>query len=240
MDDNDINPDLIDVRRMIQFGIIKGFLRRVYSYPIWLDHPVFLSSYTTSGDFGVAGKGKSGGGKGKQSRYKTLHRENTSSTIDSVTTPTGSDRPHLDRNVSSTSSYAPYPTPLATPTSPLDPDISPSQPIPRESNTSKTYFPRTNSSSASALLQPKSATPSTNTKLLLANTFPDSLRDMCDGTHHTDEICVRYGMSLRQLEGALRIIGGATTVAGGGGGGGERIEGGKRGDYGSRVVIIQI
>ncbi|KAK4703250.1 nitrogen permease regulator 2, partial [Phenoliferia sp. Uapishka_3] len=29
----------IDVRRMIQFGVIKGFLRRVHAFPIWLDHP---------------------------------------------------------------------------------------------------------------------------------------------------------------------------------------------------------
>lgn len=29
---------------MITFGVIKGFLRRVYCYPVWLDHPVFGAS----------------------------------------------------------------------------------------------------------------------------------------------------------------------------------------------------
>ena len=39
MEENAIDGNRIDVRRMIQFGVIKGFLRRVYAYPIWLDHP---------------------------------------------------------------------------------------------------------------------------------------------------------------------------------------------------------
>lgn len=29
---------------MLTFGIIKGFLRRVYCHPVWLDHPVFSAS----------------------------------------------------------------------------------------------------------------------------------------------------------------------------------------------------
>lgn len=37
-----IDTDIIDVRRMISFGIIKGFLRRVQVFPVWLDHPSFL------------------------------------------------------------------------------------------------------------------------------------------------------------------------------------------------------
>lgn len=32
------------VRRMITFGVIKGFLRRAHCYPVWLDHPVFGAS----------------------------------------------------------------------------------------------------------------------------------------------------------------------------------------------------
>lgn len=36
-----IDTDVIDVRRMISFGIIKGFLRRVQVFPVWLDHPGF-------------------------------------------------------------------------------------------------------------------------------------------------------------------------------------------------------
>lgn len=36
-----IDTDVIDVRRMISFGIIKGFIRRVQIFPVWLDHPGF-------------------------------------------------------------------------------------------------------------------------------------------------------------------------------------------------------
>ncbi|KAM0754091.1 nitrogen permease regulator Npr2 [Meredithblackwellia eburnea MCA 4105] len=39
MDIHSLDSQPVDVRRMIQFGVIKGFLRRVYAYPIWLDHP---------------------------------------------------------------------------------------------------------------------------------------------------------------------------------------------------------
>ena len=36
-----IDTSTIDIRRMISFGIIKGFLKRVQAYPVWLDHPSF-------------------------------------------------------------------------------------------------------------------------------------------------------------------------------------------------------
>ena len=41
IDTNNIDTDAIDVRRMISFGVIKGFIRRVFAYPVWLDHPSF-------------------------------------------------------------------------------------------------------------------------------------------------------------------------------------------------------
>jgi hypothetical protein len=34
----------VDVRRMISFGVVKGFLRRVHCYPVWLDHPAFAEA----------------------------------------------------------------------------------------------------------------------------------------------------------------------------------------------------
>src|SRR5262245_31352366 len=34
MEDNDMHLLDLDVRRMISFGVIKGFLRRVYAYPV--------------------------------------------------------------------------------------------------------------------------------------------------------------------------------------------------------------
>lgn len=38
---HNVDTHAIDVRRFISFGIIKGFLRRIQVYPVWLDHPSF-------------------------------------------------------------------------------------------------------------------------------------------------------------------------------------------------------
>lgn len=38
---NKIDTTAIDIRRLISFGIIKGFLKRIQVYPVWLDHPSF-------------------------------------------------------------------------------------------------------------------------------------------------------------------------------------------------------
>ncbi|KAG8983372.1 Nitrogen permease regulator 2 [Tulasnella sp. 427] len=37
--------------------------------------------------------------------------------------------------------------------------------------------------------------------------YPEGLREMLDGQHHTDEICSKYGIGWRELEGYLAIIG---------------------------------
>jgi hypothetical protein len=44
MDDNNVHLLGLDARRMMSFGVIKGFLRRCHTYPVWLDHPAFASS----------------------------------------------------------------------------------------------------------------------------------------------------------------------------------------------------
>lgn len=41
IEEHNIDALPLDVRRMIQFGVIKSFLRRVHCYPLWLDHPDF-------------------------------------------------------------------------------------------------------------------------------------------------------------------------------------------------------
>jgi hypothetical protein len=46
MEANDIHALGIDVRRLLTFGVIKGFLRRSHCYPIWLDHPSFAETST--------------------------------------------------------------------------------------------------------------------------------------------------------------------------------------------------
>lgn len=57
---------------------------------------------------------------------------------------------------------------------------------------------------------------------------------MLDGTHHTDEICVGFGIGLKQLEVALRVIGGEEKE--------EDTDGQRRGvgGYGSRVVMLYV
>ncbi|KWU46349.1 nitrogen permease regulator 2, partial [Rhodotorula sp. JG-1b] len=103
----------IDIRRMIQFGVIKGFLRRVYAYPIWLDHPNLQQQQTLA----------------TQQRGGTDNDDNWGE--DSTTT----------------------------------------------------------------------------TMLLPSVSYPPSLAMMFDGTHHTDEICLKYSCSWRTLELVLRQLG---------------------------------
>jgi hypothetical protein len=44
MDQNNVHLLGLDVRRMMSFGVIKGFLRRCFCYPVWLDHRAFASA----------------------------------------------------------------------------------------------------------------------------------------------------------------------------------------------------
>lgn len=65
---------------------------------------------------------------------------------------------------------------------------------------------------------------------------------MFDGTHHTDEICLKYSCSWRTLELVLRQLGEGGKV-GGGGGGGEDGGGGDRereGDYGDEEEVPDV
>lgn len=39
-----IDSTSIDIRRMISFGIIKGFLKRIQVFPVWLDHASFANA----------------------------------------------------------------------------------------------------------------------------------------------------------------------------------------------------
>ncbi|KAH8917205.1 nitrogen permease regulator 2 [Atractiella rhizophila] len=39
--ENSLHKYPIDIRRLVSYGVIKGFLRRVYAYPIWMGHNSF-------------------------------------------------------------------------------------------------------------------------------------------------------------------------------------------------------
>lgn len=195
----------IDVRRMIQFGVIKGFLRRVYSFPLWLDHPS-LSPPPPDGE-----------------------RRPPNSRAHSNT------RPNLDRNSSSVyssvdgaSSFgtgtngSQGPTPL--PQTPIDAPAPPQE---------RTALP-------SGQGQPMTPQPSATFD---RPTFPSSLPRMLDGKHHTDEICIRYGLPFKYLESVLRFVGGMDVdghdAAGGASGDGQRRTATTTW-YGSRVVMLYV
>jgi hypothetical protein len=71
-------------------------------------------------------------------------------------------------------------------------------------------------------------------------TFPASLPLMMDGTHHTDEICIRYEVSLKQLEMVFRTLGGASEGPSAGGGGEDGQRRGSSAGFGSRLLVLYI
>lgn len=63
--------------------------------------------------------------------------------------------------------------------------------------------------------------------------YPNSLPLMLDGSHHTDEICIKYGIGLGHLEMVLRSIGGVVGEEEGSNKGGS----GKEKDFGDVVLL---
>lgn len=199
MDIHNIDSLPIDVRRMIQFGVIKGFLRRVLSYPVWLDHPALNHNPNN-----VDGK-----------RREKLPANATSS----------SSRPSYSRDASSSIFSAWGSSNLSSPGLPSDAPA-----VPQE---------------RTALVGAQLAREDPELIIPTPLSYPKGLPMMLTGKHHTDEICVKFGMSFRKLEGYLKSIGGKdeeNTAAGGVGddGAGRRGSEGKVGQYGSRVVMLYI
>ncbi|GAA98180.1 uncharacterized protein L969DRAFT_16034 [Mixia osmundae IAM 14324] len=116
IEQNSIHELAIDVRRLISFSTIKGYLIRVHVYPVWLDHPSMQSSHIEL----------------------PSEREGSNPTNG----PAGSH----------------------------DPDDVPKETL-----------------------------------------VPSTLKALLDGTHHMDELCVRYRIGNARLRELLRIIGGVTS-----------------------------
>lgn len=154
----------IDIRRMIQFGVIKGFLRRVYAYPIWLDHP-------------------------------NLQRK----------------EPHRSSRSASTADASGAATPLAAPAKQVLSRQLDAPAVPRHSTSAQPSRTSTPMPSDPALDTPEAndgdSTPNVS--------YPPSLALTFDGTHHTDEICLKYSCSWRTLELVLRHLGEGGKVGGG-------------------------
>ncbi|KAL8293073.1 hypothetical protein RQP46_000767 [Phenoliferia psychrophenolica] len=195
----------VDVRRMLQFGVIKGFLRRVYAFPLWLDHPSLSPPPPPSER------------RPPNSRTQSSSVGRNSSSVFSL----GGGGSSFSTANGSTDGLTPQAqTPVDAPAPPQE----------------RTAVP---AGQALPMTPQASATPA-------VPTFPSSLRRMLDGKHHTDEICIRYGMSFRYLETVLRHIGGGMAEpqevgagAGGGGGDGQRRSMAPT-SYGSQVVMLYV
>lgn len=199
MDDLSLDTQPIDVRRMIQFGVIKGFLRRVYAYPVWLDHPTLRPRFAISETAGTAASAAANGTR--------RHRgSNTSARRRLETSLEGAQPP---RDAPARPQHSTLAQPASEPAA-LPEDEDPTGPL---------------------------------------VTYPHSLTLMFDGSHHTDEICLKYSCSWRTLEMVLRDLGskGRKGEEQESGEDEERYTDGRRRDsvekegvYGERVVMLWV
>ncbi|CAE6437572.1 unnamed protein product [Rhizoctonia solani] len=226
----------IDPRRMISFGVIKGFVRRIRRWPVLLSRrgrrggPGRMLSgdqvegirsafqeRSSHGDEGAsvgtirAGSGGSGGmlsasmGTLSASLSPPTARPSASQLLRHVAAASGVTESTTTTNsgattVLSTSPVAPR-APRTTPTQPSQ--IARARPDRSDSMSTVMYHP---------------PPPSPNHEVI-----PPELEAFLDGTHHADELCVKFGVSWQILERWLSLLGG-------GNGTGE--------DMGRRVMII--
>lgn len=212
----DILP--IDVRRMIQFGVIKGFLRRVFAYPIHVDHPAFSRDPAAS----------------ITSAYSD--RPPLSSRYPPTPTARSRSRPGLERHNSSSIFGSSPPSTGSPPGSSSHLPLRDAPALPRL----RTALPPTTLGDGTASSPTTGGGGGGGGGGGEGPQFPAELPLMLDGRHHTDEICVTHGIPWRYLERCLRVIGagGEGEDAGGGGGEGKRRGSGEAVGYGTRVVII--
>lgn len=229
----------IDVRRMVQFGVIKGFLRRVHAYPVWLDHPRIVAP----------SRQQSRGSRGSQGARSGSAVSMPGQSIDSVTAAGGS------MGQPGTSSFFALPT---TPSTSNSNDVTP-----RPSSPSRSRATAINHNNNAPLRRTRSphvhhSTPEPNglnqqQQQHQGPSYPASLPLLFDGSHHVDEICVRYGVSLGQLQVVMRELGGAAktnpssptsppppTASHDDGGEGERRGSLSTYSYGPRMVVMYV
>ncbi|GAA5862907.1 hypothetical protein JCM3774_006683 [Rhodotorula dairenensis] len=187
-----LDSEPIDVRRMIQFGTIKGFLRRVYAYPVWLDHPALQppppTTTTTSGP-----------------GYNPPLPEGRSSSADpgsGTATPLASASAARQQQQQQQLQKS---RPLDAP---AQPQHSTSSALPSRSSTPLPV-------ASSPYAEHDHDLDAFEDASMPTVTYPPSLALMLDGTHHTDEICLKYSCSWRTLELVLRQLGEGGRVGGG-------------------------
>ncbi|GAA5947229.1 hypothetical protein JCM3765_001582 [Sporobolomyces pararoseus] len=264
IDDLSLDSLPIDVRRMIQFGVIKGFLRRVYAYPVWLEHPSLQPSSSSNNTKPTAATTEEekkrmalntttlkrldldaldGGGGGDRpsisransSQPKMLHSPHSETSTRSAPEIT-------NRNSSNTNNKVPYggvqPLPLTTST------VNSSRNSPAQNSRSASPFDPAGNLDSDPAPRPSGQSSSTP-----APVYPNSLSLMLDGNHHTDEICLKYGIGWSTLQVVLKHLGGAVPEVGdiygrtetsGGRRGANSNGGGGNSGYGKNVVMLWI
>ncbi|SCV69045.1 BQ2448_2065 [Microbotryum intermedium] len=166
----------IDVRRLVQFGCIKGFLRRVYAYPVWLDHPKFLKKRNKPRNGGEDVNGE----EGASFYLPTPSNETPLHSAISTMSRTGTN----DSSMSDLMGSAILLTPNRSKTT-FHPSTTPARTRPEVAHPAR---------------ESRRAGSATKKTMPSASRFPPSLAMMMDGTYHTDEICVKYAISFKQLE----------------------------------------
>jgi len=208
IDKNKIDTLPVDPRRMIQFGVIKAFLRRVQAHPVWLDHPAFVPP-----------------GRVRSASHSRDRRR----------------PPGLDSVASDSPANSNDPTPR-----PGTPRDAPAAPQERTAVTAAAAALEDNVSRLAGGVagEGRAGPPRTGGVTIDAGAkqpWPKSLPLMMDGSHHTDEICLKYGIGLRTLESVLRALGGADEGEGEGGMEGAEGEGQRRASlvgYGGRISML--
>ncbi|GAA6006358.1 hypothetical protein JCM11491_004926 [Sporobolomyces phaffii] len=241
IDDFSLDSHPIDVRRMIQFGIIKGFLRRVYAYPIWIDHPSLCPAPAPDTSNSKPATAEEGSNERKKMTTTALRRLEIDGGggggRETSTTATGdlsrARRPSLSRAQSSQPKmlHSPFsetstrsaPEPSNDNKVPLALSLSHARPSQRDAPAAPLRNGRPSGrdedddpSRATTAAAAAAANP--------APVYPTSLTMMLDGNQHTDEICLKYGIGWRTLQVVLKHLGGGgnqgtATGAGGGRGG---------------------
>ncbi|KPV76076.1 uncharacterized protein RHOBADRAFT_53069 [Rhodotorula graminis WP1] len=195
MDDLSLDALPIDVRRMIQFGVIKGFLRRAHAYPVWLDHPA-LKPRAARGSASSSGAATATGASGAAAAAAAA---SAAARARQRAASSGSKSASASAPTRRAGDLPPKRVLHATLDAPAPPQHS--------TNSLRRSSPPSRGSGAGSgdEDEDRAAGGGAGENSI---SYPPSLALLLDGSHHTDEVCLRYGIGWRTLEAVLRDLGG--------------------------------
>lgn len=176
---------------MIQFGVIKGFLRRAHAYPVWLEHPALKpraergstsssDAATATGTGGAAAAAAAAAASAKAPARAALGSKGSSA-------PTRRAGELPPKRVLHATLDAPAPPQHST-------------------NSVRRASPPSRGSGAGSGDDDEDRASGAAGEGSIS--YPPSLALLLDGAHHTDEVCLRYGIGWRTLEAVLKDLGG--------------------------------